>query len=219
MKADALIKKRFEELEQKAESLLANKQFDFQSDEGVKYYKVDSAGFKAWAISALHLLQKVFEEDSIHYRNLDGHYKHFGGWESSFKDCRAIFQAAKEEYEGGYLFNIHGLIQAEVFDDTLEQASELLRADYKDPACVVPGATLETALKELCRRSSITHAKLDRMNADLCKAGVYNLGMQKQITGWEERRNKAAHGDWSAYNEADVEDMIKGVTRLIADYL
>jgi len=57
------------------------------------------------------------------------------------------------------------------------------------------------------------------MNADLCKAGVYNLGMQKQITGWEERRNKAAHGDWSAYNEADVEDMIKGVTRLIADYL
>jgi len=219
MKVDTLVKKRLEELEQKAESLLANKQFDFQSNEGVKYYKVDSAGFKAWATSALHLLQKVFGEDSIHYRNLDEQFKQFRGWESSFKDCRAIFQAAKEDYEGGYLFNIRGLIQAEVLDDALEQASELLQAGYKDPACVVIGVILETALKELCTRNSVPHDKLDRMNADLCKAGAYNLGMQKQITAWAERRNKAAHGDWSAYNEADIEDMIKGVTRLIADYL
>lgn len=57
------------------------------------------------------------------------------------------------------------------------------------------------------------------MNADLSKAGVYNLGMQKQITAWAERRNNAAHGKWNAYTEADVNAMIEGVTRLIADYI
>ncbi|MEI2651840.1 MAG: hypothetical protein V9G12_06755 [Microthrixaceae bacterium] len=117
------------------------------------------------------------------------------------------------------MFTARGLIQAEVFSDALEQASELLRSGYKDPACVVAGVALETTLKELCSRNDISVAKLDKMNADLCKSGIYNMGMQKQITAWAERRNKAAHGEWSEYKEADVEDMINGVNRLIAEYL
>ena len=43
--------------------------------------------------------------------------------------------AAKEDYEGGYLFNIRGLIRREVFDDVLEQALDPLHAGYKDPSC------------------------------------------------------------------------------------
>ena len=115
--------------------------------------------------------------------------------------------------------DVRGLIQAEVFDDVLEQATELLQAGYKDAACIVAGVALETTLKELCTRNGIPHSKLDRMNADLCKAGIYNMGMQKQITAWAERRNRAAHGEWKAYNEADVKDMIRGVTRMIAEHL
>ncbi len=111
------------------------------------------------------------------------------------------------------------MIQAEVFDDALEQANELLEAGYKDGACIVAGVVLETTLKELSARNSIPKNKLDRINTDLCKAGVYNMGMQKQITAWAERRNKAAHGEWNEYNEADVKDLIRGVNRLIAEYL
>lgn len=101
----------------------------------------------------------------------------------------------------------------------LEQATALLSAGYKDPACVVTGVALETTLKDLCSRNGIAHAKLDKMNADAAKKGIYNRGMQKQITAWADRRNSAAHGDWNAYSEAEVDDMIKGVIRLIADYL
>jgi hypothetical protein len=57
------------------------------------------------------------------------------------------------------------------------------------------------------------------MNADLAKAGVYNLAKQKQITAWADLRNKSAHGEWGAYSAADTEDMIKGVERFVADYL
>lgn len=81
------------------------------------------------------------------------------------------------------------------------------------------GIALETALKEMCMRAGTSHGKLDKMNADLNKAGTYNIAKQKQITAWADLRNKAAHGDWNAYNEADVKAFLDGVKRFIEDYL
>lgn len=214
-----LIVQRFAELDNKAKAILEAKTFDFRSDEGVSYHKVNSPDVTAWSTSVLNLLQRVFTEDAVHFKQFQERFVSFSGWESGFRECMAVFQSAKEDYEGGYLFNMRSLIQAEVFDDALEQATELLKAGYKDPACVVAGVTLETTLKELCSRHGLTHAKMDKMNADLCKAGIYNMGMQKQITAWADRRNKAAHGDWTAYSDADVEDLIRGVNRLIAEHL
>lgn len=222
MKVDTVIRRRFEELEQKATYLLANKALSFRDQQGTSIYTVDAVEFLTWSTSTLSLLQRVFGENSIHFQHFRQHQtKAYTGdiFESHFERCRAIFQAAREDYEGGYLFDIRGLIRAEVFSDVLEQATGLLQAGYKDAACVVTGVALETTLKELCARNGIPVSKLDRMNADLCKAGIYNMGMQKQITAWAERRNKAAHGDWNEYNAADVEDMTRGVTRLIAEYL
>jgi hypothetical protein len=219
MKTDKLVLQRFDELEQKATTIKEKRVFDFQSNEGVKYFNIDSASFRGWATSVLNILQRVFGEESVHYRNFDELYRDIHYSEIYFEECRAICRAAREDYEGGYLFKIRGLIQAEVFDNVLDQATELLGGGYKDPACVVAGVALETTLKELCARNGIAQSKLDRMNADLAKAGVYNVGMQKQITAWADRRNKAAHGDWSAYSSDDVGDMIRGVTRLIAESL
>lgn len=218
MKNEKLIIQRFAELEQRAADIWENKKVNY-TDKGVDHYKVDAPDVKGWGINVLNLLGRVFNRDSEHYRFFYAYITNFTEYDFQFKKCLAIFKAAKEDYEGGYLFNLRGLIQAEVFDDVLEQSTYLLKAGYKDAACVVAGVALETTLKELCSRNNISHSKLDKMNADLCKAGIYNMGMQKQITAWAERRNKAAHGDWSAYNETDVEDLIRGVTRLIADYL
>ena len=112
------------------------------------------------------------------------------------------------------------MIKAEILSgDVLEEATELSNAGYKDPACVLAGVALETTLKELCHQNSTPLGKMDKMNADLKKAGVYNLAKQKQITAWAGLRNSAAHGAWGDYNGDDVEAMISGVERFIADYL
>ena len=171
-----LVEQRLDELAQKAADLLAKKTHDFRSNEGVDYFRVDTPSFKAWAASVLNILQRVFGEDSIHFRHFDEVYRRDreSRWASTLEECKALLQAATEDYKGGYLFNARGLIQAEVFDSVLEQANELLNSGYKDPACVVVGVTIETTLKELCTRNGIPHSKLDRMNADLCKAGIYN---------------------------------------------
>ena len=215
MRADKRIEQRFAELAKKAEEVAATRiNYDYSAG-------LSSEKFQEWATSVLSLLQRVFGEDSAHCENFSDRYKSFRGDFSDFENCRGIFQAAKEDYESGYLFTVRGLIKAEDSTDILEQATELLAAGYKDPACILAGVALEIALKELCIRDGITpdKLKLDAMNIELCKKNVYNMGMQKQITAWAHWRNKAAHGEWGEYKETDVEDMMKGTIRFVADYL
>jgi hypothetical protein len=132
---------------------------------------------------------------------------------------KAVFLAAREDYEGGYLRSTRSLIQADVFDSELEQAQELLDAGYKSPSAVVAGVVLETSLRELCDQNDIEHGKLDKMNAELAKIGVYKKLQQKQITAIADIRNSAAHGKPEEFKEADVQDMIRDITHFVNEYL
>jgi hypothetical protein len=212
-----LIQQRFSELAEKT-SIVRKTYHNPFGDRG-EYHHVNSERFEEWATSALGLLQRVFGEESPHYKNFYGQYRNFKGYSTEFENCRGIFQAAKEDFEGGYLFTIRGLIKAEDSTDALEQATDLLNGNYKDPACIVAGVALEIAIKELCVRNGIPLGKLDTMNIELCKKNIYNMGMQKQITTWVHWRNKAAHGEWNEYSNEDVSDMIEGATRFVAEYL
>lgn len=197
MKADKLIEQRFSELVKKAEAVASTRRGN-DSRSGINHEK-----FHEWATGVLSLLQSVFGESRPHYQNFFKLYSSFLGYFSDFEQCRGVFQAAKEDYESGYLFSVRALIKAENSIDILDQASEMLKAGYKDPACVLAGVALEIALKELCIRHGISQQKIDAMNAELCKKAVYNMGMQKQITAWAHWRNKAAHGEWHEYRDTE----------------
>ena len=179
---------------------------------------IEPEPFEEWATQACHLLQEVCG-DSVHYRYFNQHKSKFKGYASTVEQCIGVFKAAKKDYKKGNMAKIHSLVSAEVIDDVLEQAEELLKAKYAGPACVVVGVALETTLKKLCDINSIPHAKLDKMNADIVKIGIYNVGIQKQITAWAHWRNEAAHGNWNSFSEQDVTDMIKGVRRFITEYI
>jgi len=210
---DQIIIKRFQELEDQAKDIEATKK---PTSGG---FGTDTVKFHEWSTSVLNILQRVFGEDSVHYRNFHQAYKDYNGWYYQYEVCKGVFNSARSDYQGGYLFRLRSLISAEVLSDALDQAEELLRAKYKDAACVIAGIALETAIRTICTKMGIPLGKLDKMNTDLCKAGLYNVGMQKQITAWADRRNNAAHGNWSTYNEDDVQDLIKGANRFIAEYL
>jgi len=111
------------------------------------------------------------------------------------------------------------IVQAEVFDTELEQAHELLNSEYYVAAAVIAGVVLETALRELCERASIVIGSMDKMNADLAKAGVYNKIVQKQITAHAGVRNSAAHGNQSEFTKTDVEQMIPAIEQFLASHL
>lgn len=192
-----------------------------RSEYSGSYDQVDEVMLDEWKVKAKSLIVKTCGDDSEHIkafvaaeapRSFDDSYKRL-------KRVKPVFMAAKDDFQGGYLSSVKILVQAELFDSELEQASELLASGYKGPAAVVAGVVLETALKDLCTQNSIPHAKLDKMNSDLAKAGLYNKLQQKKVTALADIRNSAAHGDWDSFNENEAKEMIRDVERFLSNYL
>jgi len=117
------------------------------------------------------------------------------------------------------LRSLRSIVQAEVFDDELEQASELFRNGYTSAAAVVAGVVLETTIRKICESHDIAHGKLEKMNAELTKAAAYNGLVQKRVTALAAVRNFAAHGKLEEFSNADVEQMINDIRRFVEEHL
>lgn len=136
-----------------------------------------------------------------------------------------IVKSLKRDYENEFISaTFAALVRADVFDDFLEMADHLLIAGYKDPAAVIVGAVLEEHLRKLCVHHAIQIAekgksrKADSLNADLASKSVYSKLDQKGVTAWQDLRNKAAHGEFTAYSDAQVDLMLKGVRDFVSRY-
>jgi hypothetical protein len=215
-----LLAKRFSELETQLKEVEATK----RQGEGVggrpKHY-VDGQLLLNWKVKVKNLLSKACGLDSEHYKHFELAEK--GNYHTTNYDIlrrlEAVFLAAKEDFEGGYLATLRGIVQAELFDSELDQAAELLRNGYKSAAAVAAGVVLEATLRELCARLGIGIGKLDKMNADLVKGGAYSALVQKKVTWLAHIRNSAAHGKPEDFTENDVQTMLEYIQRFAADHL
>lgn len=215
-----LLKKRFNELLSQADEVAATKQRKHSSYSG-SYDHVDSDLLLGWCVKARNLLASACGRESEHFNAFAEAEKPLPYEENPAKlsRLRAVFLAAKEDFEGGYLSSVRHLVQAEVFSTELEQARELLTAGYRASAAVICGVVLETNLRSLCEARGLAVGKLDKMNADLAKEGQYNSLVQKRITALAAIRNSAAHGSSADFNDKDVQAMIEEVERLVAEWL
>ena len=182
-------------------------------------FAVDDNALLNWKVRAKNLLVRACGEESQHFIHF--HESESSPFFTSFDNLlrmQSVFRAAREDFEAGYLASIHDLVRAEVFGSELEQASELLKAGYNSAAAVIAGVVLETAIRDLCDRHNLTLGKLDKMNADLAKAGVYNGLVQKRITHLAAVRNSAAHGNEAEFKTYDVSAMISEIEQFLASH-
>ncbi|WP_367239000.1 DUF4145 domain-containing protein [Pseudomonas fulva] len=217
----ALIARRFVELDEQLQQLQSSITTESSHFTGADYQRVDSESLLNWAVKVKALFERLGTEASSQLRMFAEAEKHQGMESnvSQLKRMRAVFRATKEDFEGGYLISLRHLVQAEVFASELEQAEELLSSGYGTAAAVIAGVVLETTLRDLCTARGIDHGKLDKMNADLAKAGAYNTTQQKRITALAGIRNSAAHGKPEEFTAADVKGMIDDVERFLAAQL
>lgn len=215
-----LHQKRFDELQAQAAEIAATQQSKRSEYRG-SYQEVDSERLLGWTVKVKSLLANACGKGSEHYRAFVAadEPQSFEDNVTRFLRIRSVFLAAKEDFEGGYLSSVRTLVQAEVFSTELDQASELLSAGYASAAAVITGVVLETNLRELCTRHSLASGKLERMNADLVKAGAYNILVQKKITALAAIRNSAAHGNTAEFTPSDVAAMLADVERLLEEWL
>jgi len=215
----SILAQRFSELVSQLDEVEATKR---QENRGlIEGIYMDNDRLLNWKVKARNLLSKACGKESEHYKDFEKCEKPTGAISNYgiMKQLKAVFLAAKEDYEGGYLNSIRNLVQADVFDNELEQASELHDAGYKLPAAVVAGVVLETTLRQMCTDRSIHIGKLDKMNADLARAGAYNSLVQKQITALAGIRNSAAHGRPEEFTDSDVANMISQIRAFVSSQL
>lgn len=210
-----IIQKRFDELEELGRAVDESKGYDDL---------VDARLYVRWRTSVLSLLTRAFGRNDPTCKDFarrvaevaQGALTHRG-----FQGMWSVFLAAKQEFEGGYLFDLRKMVHAEIFSDELEQAAHFLQLGHKVAAAVTAGVVLETTLRNLCdRHDELEPAdNLNRMNDDLAKASVYNKMRADQVRAWAKVRNSAAHGHPEEFDEGDVERMIDGVRDFVAAQL
>jgi len=210
---------RAEQLLVKGQSVSATKRNN-SSENVIAPSTVDGLLFHEWKNNLQNFISLVCGENSPYYKNFVDGVK--SSYPSDVDHGMGILKALKEDLELGYLTRVRDLISAEVFTDFIEMARHLLDNNYKDPAASLIGAVLENGLRQIAQKNEIVVKSDDDMgslNTKLADKEIYNRLFQKQIQVWKAVRNSADHGKFNEYKIEDVNSMLEGVQRFLAEQL
>jgi len=117
------------------------------------------------------------------------------------------------------LANIQGTLQAELFDDELSAAEDLLKKGHVRAAGALAGVTLERHLATVSQNHTIKFTKRDPtiadLNEELKKQGVYDVPEWRFIQRLADFRNMSVHSKEREPTKAELEEMIQGVQKIV----
>ena len=188
--------------------------------------------FTFWTTRTGELLSKIYQKDNQYHKTYNQfrvtsrmNNLHSNSFQPLY-EILGVLDAVKYELENGLLDNIQKLLQADIFSNFLEMGEHLLKEGYKDPAAVVVGSVMEDTLRKLATANDIPTINekgkfltIEPINIELAKKEVYNQLVKKQITGWADIRNNAAHGNYDKYDSKQVEQMLHFVQKFANDFL
>lgn len=185
----------------------------------------DRIRLQSWLTRSRNILGSVFGLQSFHYRQFEELLPSVkqGGVRAvthsyDIYPIIGVLSGALDDLENGFLIGQEFLIAGEVFDSILDQAKELNKNKYKDPAAVLTRIVLENALKRLARNSEIDpDKKASFINDQLKKKGKYSQSQWRFIQAWLDIGNAAAHGKFDEYTAADVEKLIEDLERFLVN--
>lgn len=183
----------------------------------------------------LSLLSFLGAEQDAHLGQFAKQLGGFGWTKYSVDNMLGVLRGLLSDLDAGMLDRIAVRVEAELTADYLGQAERLLdegrnSRDVADrvPAAVLTGAVLENALKLLCQRRTPpiptvkpdgTHKMLNTLIDEVKGAGVYNELQAKELRGYADIRNAAAHGEFDRFDRAQVERMVAGVQGFLAKHM
>jgi hypothetical protein len=191
-------------------------------------------GYQDWYTRALAVAQQLLPERIDEFTNLYNNKKtgydiagylldssptiyHVNAARMRFMQQYQILESAQTRLDD-ILTNIHGLVQAEILDNELDAASELLRAQHIRSAGTLAGVVLERHLAKVCSSRNLTSHKKKPTLADwndiLKDANAYDIPTWRGIQRLIDIRNLCAHpGDRDPTRE-EVDELIREVGRI-----
>jgi len=203
--------KRFAELEQGFQKI------PFRSSGMGDGDYVSNGQWHGWASSVQNLVRAVFGEGSPHYVNFATAYKACNGNGDRVRALHSLFLAAKEDFDGGYVFNVDLRVSGEVFGDFVVLARQALAEGHKDVAAVLACAALEDALKRYGAANGVdVQNKTMAEVVNALKGASLVAGAQKSLLDAMPRvRNFALHAEWAKISEPDVSSVLGFVEQFL----
>jgi hypothetical protein len=135
-----------------------------------------------------------------------------------FEQQLNILKSAQSRLESS-LFDMLEILQADLFDDELDSATELCRKGFLRGAGAVAGVVLEKHLSHVCTKHNITTRKKDPtindLNQMLKDGNVIDTPMWRFIQHLGDIRNLCDHNKDREPTKEEVEDLISGVQKVI----
>jgi hypothetical protein len=178
---------------------------------------IATAEWKQWATSAESLILAVYGENDPHTTYFRDSVKNCAGYDYDIEALKGLFLSAKEDFDGGYVFNVDLRISGEVFGDFVTLARTALSEGRKDVAAVLACAALEDALKRFAKSNDLISddKSMTEVVAALKSAG-FVAGAQKSLLDAMPRiRNHAMHAEWGKLSEPDVSSVIGFVEQFL----
>lgn len=135
-----------------------------------------------------------------------------------FQSQTSILKACEARFEST-LFDIRQLVQADVFDDELSAARELIRNKFTRAAGAVAGVVLEHHLQQVLANHGLSIPKKNPTLGDLSQAlkdgDVVDTAGWRRLQHLGDIRNKCDHKKAAEPTVEEVNDLIDGVERTI----
>jgi hypothetical protein len=135
-----------------------------------------------------------------------------------FRQQTAILSAAKTRFESS-LFEIRQLVQADLFDNEIGAARELLKGKFLRAAGAIAGVVLEKHLRQVCDDRSIKITKknpgISGLNELLKANGAIEIPQWRHISMLGDIRNLCVHNKEKEPTADQVSDLIDGTDKVI----
>ena len=219
MKQEALM--QLDELIETGQKLIASFHLDYLTYQS----NVPEAELRAFVTSALAAVERISGKDSQYYGNIPQERilspLAFENHTFSFiPTVTGVLISLRNAVDQGLLQSLESRLRANIHDDFLVQASELLDASYHIAALVLTGGVLENHLQKMIHAHGFTlpsKGSISKYN-DLLRDNAYDQPKWRRIQSISDLRNNAAHGKGSKITHEDAKDAHSFVQRFIADY-
>jgi uncharacterized protein (UPF0332 family) len=135
-----------------------------------------------------------------------------------FEQQLNILKSAKARFESS-LLDMLEILQADLFDDELDAAKELMKKGFLRGAGAVAGVVLERHLGNVCIKHNLKTGKrastINDFNQVLKDNSVIDTPMWRFIQHLGDLRNLCDHNKGREPTKEEVNDLISGITKVI----
>ena len=139
-------------------------------------------------------------------------------WPRGLHPARSVSGGGpREDFEGGYVFNVDLRISGEIFGDFIAMAKHSLSEGHKDVAAVLACAALEDTLKRFAATNGldVSEKSMQEVVSALKSKGLVSGAQKSLLDSMPKLRDFAMHANWEKLTAPDVSSVIGFVEQFL----